>query len=124
MYRDRFGNNDFAAPDELIGHSYPNQPVPELDAKDERLLWLADKNGYLTGRNSVLENELYKKDQTIDRMDKTIKNLEEEVKRKNELYNEMYQDRDDWRTKARDLETELKAKVAKNVQRRPRSKNK
>lgn len=67
MYGSRNRGNDFrdfASPDELVGHSYPNQPVPELDPKDERLLWLADKNGYLTGRNSVLEianNELVRR---------------------------------------------------------------
>ena len=43
--------------DGLIGHSYPNTPVPELPADQERLLYLSNVNGYLTGRNSVLEND-------------------------------------------------------------------
>ena len=119
-----FDQRQFATPEELLGHSFPQgSQLVELEPKDERMLQQSAKIGYLTGRNSAIENELYKKDQVIERMEKTIKNLEEEVKRKNELYNEMYQDRDDWRTKARDLETELKAKVAKNVQRRLRSKD-
>lgn len=99
-----FNQKQYASPEELLGHSFPQgSQLAELEPKDERLLQQSAKIGYLTGRNSAIENELYKKDQTIERMAKTINNLEEEVNRKNELCNDMCQD------------TELKEKVPKNA---------
>jgi chromosome segregation ATPase len=47
----------YAEPSNILRHSYPNTQTPELDPKDERLLELSQKIGYLEGRNSVLEQD-------------------------------------------------------------------
>lgn len=93
-------DSDFARPENLLGHSFPNVKLVELEPKDERLLQQSAKIGYLTGRNSVLETELYKKNQTIKEQSRIIDNLTAENKQKTELYNDMYQERNEWRTKA------------------------
>lgn len=41
----------------LIRHSYPNEPTAVLDPKDERLIQLSAQNGFLEGRNSILETD-------------------------------------------------------------------
>lgn len=83
-----YSGNDFAAPEELVGHSYPHGPVPELDPKDERLLYLADKNGYLVGRNSVLENQIYRVQEQNDKFDVELTDLRKENKRMSERISE------------------------------------
>lgn len=39
----------------LVSHTFPGGTVPKVDPAYERIAYLSTKNGYLIGRNSVLE---------------------------------------------------------------------
>lgn len=95
-----FDQHDFASPDRMIGHSYPNTPVPELSPQEERLLYLADKNGYLTGRNSVLENQNAEQARRIDELDRERKGFKERAEEMTDRYNKL-------RDESYDLEREV-----------------
>ena len=95
-----FDERDFVSPDRMIGHSYPNTVVPELSPQEERLLYLADKNGYLTGRNSVLENQNAEQARRIDELDRERKGFKERAEEMTDRYNKL-------RDESYDLEREV-----------------
>lgn len=84
-----FDQHDFASPDRMIGHSYPNTVVPELSPEQERLLYLADKNGYLTGRNSILENENSDQARRIRDLEKQLETSEKDRREYTDRYNKV-----------------------------------
>jgi chromosome segregation ATPase len=55
-----------------IRHNYPNEPTAVLDPKDERLIQLSAQNGYLEGRNSILEVDCQSLRQKNERLNERL----------------------------------------------------
>jgi predicted nucleic acid-binding protein len=76
--------------DDMIGHNNPElyRPQAELDVKDQHIVALSMKNGFLIGRNSVLENTNARLQQQCDKQERQIKDGTDENKRQREALEE------------------------------------
>lgn len=87
MYNDKMRDPFY---DPLIQHNNAqiNTPQEPLEVKDQHIVALASQNGFLIGRNSVLENQAYERDQRIKTLEKELKTAMEASNSFHKLYDD------------------------------------